>query len=299
MVENGHVANIVQMTYRPSAGRTAPVETMTFAELRERNDGGTQRADFHVIGFVDSGSAAVTVDFCPHRLEPGTVVWIPPGAVHRWDDVAAVSGMLVLFVPTAPVTEVTRELVGDPHLSGVWRVPQAERPFVDAARAHLILETTGEGVGRVPEIPAILLSALLARLRPPQGHTDPVNPLFTAFRDAVEAHFREHHDTAYYARALGYSPRTLSRSAQQATGRTAKGFIVDRLVLEAKRLLVHDRLTAAACGAALGFPDASNFSVFFRTSTGVSPGVWQSAVLSGAGRIVDGVAGASAPQAPR
>lgn len=65
---------------------------------------------------------------------------------------------------------------------------------------------------------------------------------------------------------------------QQVTGRSAKAYIVDRIVLEAKRLLAHDRLTAAACANTLGFPDASNFSVFFRKATGMRPGAWQATV---------------------
>ncbi|MGN6607536.1 MAG: helix-turn-helix domain-containing protein, partial [Jatrophihabitans sp.] len=69
---------------------------------------------------------------------------------------------------------------------------------------------------------------------------------------------------------------------QRSTGRTAKAYIVERLVLEAKRLLAHDRYTAARCAHALGFPDASNFSLFFRNATGTRPGAWQSAWSAGA-----------------
>ncbi|MZG17605.1 helix-turn-helix domain-containing protein, partial [Streptomyces sp. SID5914] len=104
--------------------------------------------------------------------------------------------------------------------------------------------------------------------------------VFRLFRSSVEAHFRQHHDADYYARALGYAPRTLSRAVQQATGRTAKAYIVERIVLEAKRLLAHDRLTAARCADVLGFSDASNFSVFFRKATGMRPGAWQATVAA-------------------
>ncbi|QNT97988.1 transcriptional regulator [Streptomyces griseofuscus] len=100
------------------------------------------------------------------------------------------------------------------------------------------------------------------------------------FRSSVEAHFRQHHEAGYYARALGYAPRTLSRAAQQATGRTAKAYIVERIVLEAKRLLAHDRLTAARCADVLGFPDTSSLSMVFRKTTGMRPGAWQATVAA-------------------
>ncbi|WP_329455898.1 helix-turn-helix domain-containing protein [Streptomyces sp. NBC_01497] len=269
---------IRQMTYQPVGRGGATVETMTFDRLRELNDGGTQRADFHVLAVIDAGPGAVTVDFLRHPLSARSAVWVTPGAVHRWDDIVRVAGHVVLFLPTAPVTHATREFVASPDHVACWRIPEADWPFVDTARSHLLLEACAAGADASPELPAILLSALIARLRPPPGEARSTNSVFRLFRTRVEAGFREHHDAGYYARALGYAPRTLSRAVQQVTGRTAKAYIVDRIVLEAKRLLAHDGLTAAGCAGALGFPDASNFSVFFRNATGVPPGAWQASV---------------------
>jgi AraC family transcriptional activator of pobA len=277
MVKTGHMTVIRQMTYQPVGRGASAVETMTFGRLRELNDGGTQRADFHVLAVIDAGYGAVTVDFFQHPLRARSAVWVAPGAVHRWDDIAGVAGQVVLFVPTAPVTRATRELVASPDPVAHWSIPDADWPFVDSARNHLLLEVTAPP-GAPAGLPEILLSALIARLCPPHTEARPANPVFRLFRSSVEAHFREHHDAGYYARALGYAPRTLSRAVQQATGRTAKAYIVDRIVLEAKRLLAHDRLTAARCASTLGFPDASNFSVFFQKATGIRPGAWQAAV---------------------
>lgn len=281
MVKTGLVTAIRQMTYQPPTRGAAAVETMTFGRLRELNDGGTQRADFRIVAVVDSGHGSVTVDFRQHALERRSAVWVEPGAVHRWDDIGSVTGHLVLFVPTAPVTDTTRELVALPDLIPRWRIPDGDWPFVDAARSHLLLEASAPAGQGSAEVPEILLSALIARLRPPHREAAVTHPVFRLFRSCLEAHFREHHDAGYYARTLGYAPRTLSRAVQQATGRTAKAYIVERLVLEAKRLLAHDRLTAAGCAAALGFPDASNFSVFFRTATGSRPGAWQTTTIAG------------------
>jgi AraC-like DNA-binding protein len=275
MVKTGHVSTIRQMTYQAAGHTAAAVETMTFDRLRELNDGGTQRADFHVLAIVDAGHGSVTVDFLHHPLAERSAVWIPPGAVHRWDDIAGVAGHLVLFVPTAPVTHATRELVTSPDLVASWSIPDADWPYVDTARNHLLIEESAAPENFSTELPQILLSALVARLRPPDSEAGPLPPLFLMFRSSVEAHFREHHDAGYYARALGFAPRTLSRAVQRATGRTAKAYVVDRIVLEAKRLLAHDHFSAARCATALGFPDASAFSVFFRKATGMRPGAWQ------------------------
>ncbi|MBW4095959.1 MAG: helix-turn-helix transcriptional regulator [Acidobacteria bacterium] len=271
---------IRQMTYQPALDVGSSVEVLTFERLRALNNRHTQRADFSVLALIDCGEGTVAIDFATHALSPHTAVWIAPGAVHRWDDISDLSGHVIVFVPTAPVTHATRELVASPDLSTTWPIADADWPYVDAARNHLTLETSEFTTLSQMELPQILLSALLARTVPPHRNATSGNAPFLLFRSSVEAHFRAHHDVGYYARTLGYSPRTLTRAVQKVTGSTAKAYIADRVVLEAKRLLVHDRYTASRCATELGFLDASNFSLFFRNSTGFRPGAWQANLAS-------------------
>jgi AraC family transcriptional regulator, transcriptional activator of pobA len=275
MVKTGQMSSVRQMTYEPVDGSSSPVEVMSFDRLRVMNDRGTQRADFYVVAVVDSGRGSLSIDFLDYSVAPRSAVWIAPGAVHRWADIDAVAGRLVLFVPTAPVTRATQEVVATPDVASVWTVPEQEWPLLTTAVDHLQLELgAGRGVPR-PGLPELLLSALVARLQPPPVEGESDDSTFRRFRSGVETHFRAHHDAGFYARTLGYSPRTLSRAVQRATGRTAKSYITDRLVLEAKRLLAHDRYSAARCAAELGFLDASSFSSFFLHNTRQRPGAWQ------------------------
>jgi AraC family transcriptional activator of pobA len=83
---------------------------------------------------------------------------------------------------------------------------------------------------------------------------------------------------ALYARRLDYSPRTLNRATQETVGRTAKQYVDDRVVLEAKRLLAHSDITVAECASRTGFDDPANFSKFFRARTGLTPGTFAARV---------------------
>ncbi|CAM5557963.1 Transcriptional regulator OS=Streptomyces glaucescens OX=1907 GN=SGLAU_27945 PE=4 SV=1 [Streptomyces glaucescens] len=60
-----------------------------------------------------------------------------------------------------------------------------------------------------------------------------------------------------------------------ATGETPKAFIDKRVVLEAKRLLAHTDLPIGRVGAAVGFPDAANFSKFFHQHTETTPAAFR------------------------
>lgn len=80
---------IRHMTYQLAGRRAVSAGTMTFGRLRELNDGGTQRADFHVLAVIDAGPGSVTGGFRRHPLQDRSAVRIPPGAVHlvsspRW-----------------------------------------------------------------------------------------------------------------------------------------------------------------------------------------------------------------------
>lgn len=275
MVKNGQVSGIRQVVYQPPRAAAAAVETLSFPRLRRLNDGATQRADFHVLAVIRRGQGRVSIDFAEHSLTARTVVWVRPGVVHRWDDIGDLVGDLVLFVPTAPVTAASRDLAADPG-KACWPAGDAAWPLLSAALDHLRVEAGVQAPdGRTPELLGLLLSALLLRLDPPAGVDQARNEVFRRFRDAVEAEFRGRHDVGHYARRLGYSARTLTRHVRAATGRSAKDFLCDRLVLEAKRLLAHDGLSPVRCGERLGFPDAANFSAFFLRETGVRPGAWQ------------------------
>lgn len=269
------MAVVKQMIYQRSGAVQGPIELLSFAELRARNDGGTQRADFCVLGFVDSGTGMLSADFAEYTLGPGSVVALAPGVVHRWRDIDSVEGVLVVFLPTAPMTTAAQAALTAPGRRIVRESPEADRPFVDMARAHLALESSAVRSAVSEESIRLALTLLLTRLDPETVDPDTGRSLFHSFREAVERDFRSHHDAAHYASTLGYSPRTLTRAVQRATGVTPKVFISERLVLEAKRLLAHDGLTAAACAVRLGYVDASNFSTTFRTRTGQTPGAWQ------------------------
>jgi transcriptional regulator GlxA family with amidase domain len=101
---------------------------------------------------------------------------------------------------------------------------------------------------------------------------------FGRFREAVERDFATNHSVSAYADALGYSRRTLVRAVRAATGETPKGFIDKRVVLEAKRLLAHTDVPVGRVGAALGFPDAANFSKYFHQRTGLTPAMFRAEV---------------------
>jgi len=91
------------------------------------------------------------------------------------------------------------------------------------------------------------------------------------FKGLLEEHFRTLMDVAEYARLLRVSERALNDATRRALGTTANKLIRDRVMLEAKRMLLHSQVPVAQIADRLAFEDPAYFSRCFKKHTGRSP----------------------------
>ncbi|AMW14087.1 transcriptional regulator [Streptomyces qaidamensis] len=242
------------------------------------------RIDFHVVMLFGAGPVRHMVDFTEYEATAGDLLWIRPGQVHRFSRTGEYRGTALTmqpgFLPRSTVEATGLYRYDLPpllrpdaaQLAGLQAaLAQVRREYEDAATLPLSLHT------------AVLrhtLTAFLLRLAHLAASSAPALPrrtdsTFTLFRDAVERDFATNHSVSAYADALGYSRRTLVRAVRAATGETPKAFIDKRVVLEAKRLLAHTELPIGRVGAAVGFPEAANFSKFFHMHTDQTPAAFR------------------------
>ena len=100
---------------------------------------------------------------------------------------------------------------------------------------------------------------------------NPPRPGRATFHYLIAITEGELRQAADYAELLGCSVRTLSRAAQNATGKGVRELIDERRLLEARRLLGAARWDARTVAVHLGFTDPANFGRFFRDRTGLTP----------------------------
>ncbi|MFI9645343.1 AraC family transcriptional regulator [Streptomyces sp. NPDC052040] len=242
------------------------------------------RIDFHVVMFFDGGPVSHMVDFAEHRADAGDVLWIRPGQIHRFSRTSEYRGTVLTmqpgFLPRATVEATGLYRYDLPPLlhpdtgqqAGLRAcLDQLQREYEDTSTLPLSLHTA---VLRHSLTAFLLRLGHLAASSAEAAHSR-ADTTFTRFRDAVEQDFASNHSVSAYADALGYSRRTLVRAVRAATGETPKGFIDKRVVLEAKRLLAHTDLPIGRVGAAVGFPDAANFSKFFHQHTDIAPAAFR------------------------
>jgi AraC-like DNA-binding protein len=285
MVKSGQAAVVEFGFSNPDRPRLG-IEVLTYSRIRSRLAASTlttvHRTDFHQLFLVTSGAGTTMVDFVDHDCAPGTLLYVAPGRVLRLPQ-GTVDAVMVLFTdPFPPRLERIRPLLR-PFGQVAWTVPADERGSM--ARAVAELKTEYGRAVRDADVPAItvdllrhLLGALLlrvARLPADDDLADAHSETYQRFQHELERSFATTRNAADYAAKVGYSLRSLNRACEAATGHSAKALIDARVALEAKRLLVHTDLPAAAIGNRLGFSEPTNFGKFFTRETGLSPGAFR------------------------
>ncbi|SIQ66543.1 helix-turn-helix domain-containing protein [Maribacter ulvicola] len=94
--------------------------------------------------------------------------------------------------------------------------------------------------------------------------------LLRGFNLLVEEHYKTEHSVAFYANKLFKSPKTLSNTFSKFNT-TPLQIIHERIILEAKRLLIYTDKTAKEIAYEIGFDDASHLSRLFKKQTLQSP----------------------------
>ena len=94
--------------------------------------------------------------------------------------------------------------------------------------------------------------------------------LLRSFNFLVEQHFKTEHSVTFYAEKLFKSPKTLSNNFAKLN-RSPLQIIHQRIILEAKRLLIYSDKSAKEIAYEVGFEDASHLSRLFKKHTSQSP----------------------------
>jgi AraC family transcriptional activator of pobA len=234
------------------------------------------RHAYHELIWVREGHGRHLIDGEPVEFGPHTLTLIAQGQIHQFQRADGVSAIVVRF--------------GDEWLSGSRRwlfsggsctamsVPEEDAARFEALLELLRVETERPPGPESPELRRHLLSAALLwaqRWREAQledrGATGTDVQLHRDFLELLEREFTSNHEAGHYAAELGVTTGTLSRVLTRLTGRTTKQLILDRVLLEAARLLRFSDLSIKEIAARLGFSDQFAFSKAFKRQRGEAP----------------------------
>ena len=119
------------------------------------------------------------------------------------------------------------------------------------------------------------LQTLQYQESPTQNSIFPNIPKLRKIFNFIEENFRETITLADIARATNYSPAYMTHLVKLKTERSVHCWIIERRMLEARKLLLEDNLTVKEIGLEIGYSDSSYFMRQFKQHHKVSAKAWQ------------------------
>ncbi|GAC1371319.1 MAG: helix-turn-helix domain-containing protein [Hymenobacter sp.] len=239
--------------------------------------------DFYMVMYVTHGTGTHTIDFTTYAVQPDRLFFLAPGQVHSWVLAGDVRGYVLFFEAEYflfrfPGNQLYEYLFFSNFYSPLLDVAGAEQvllPLVQGLAAEFELrEAQWLEAGR--SYLHLLLETAARRYHPtPTPEARRSAQQVRAFEHLVNQHFRTDKEVQAYAARLCLTANHLNVLCRQQLGKTASTLITERVVLEAKRLLVHSPQPVRQIGYALGFEDPSYFTRFFRKHTQQVPEVFR------------------------
>lgn len=282
-------------------GSSEDVDFMHIEPLRARSERlgweigrHTHRGLFQAVFLFDKPAQAI-LDNRNARAQAPCAVLVPPGVVHAFNFAPDSQGCVLTLAAawsgpagTGGVSGLFDGLMSEPGVIELGEDAAPCRTLLD----ELMRETRDRraGHGFMSEWLAACVLMTLARRRIAGEAAiradDPRTDAFARFRMMVEDHFAEHWPVSRYAQALAMSESRLDRICRSLAGQSAFEVVQNRLLLEARRKLVHVGAPVSALAYELGFEDPAYFCRFFKRHTGSTPTAWrreQRERLAGAG----------------
>lgn len=245
---------------------------------------------YHLVYFTEV-SGSHSIDFINFPAEPGQIYFMTPGQVHAWFFKGKAEGYIINFSDNYihSLLMNARYLDQFSFFSGnaaeqVVQIPARERKGVEQILETILKEDKAGGELKDDFIRTAMIQLFIQvnRLVAPKEKMPAASynsVLLKNFQKLIELHFREKKLTRDYAAMLFVTPNHLNALSKHVTGKPAGELIRDRIVLEAKRLLVNAGMSIAELATELGFEDNSYFTKFFRKYTGQTPESFRKSIL--------------------
>ncbi|WP_439182898.1 helix-turn-helix domain-containing protein [Carboxylicivirga taeanensis] len=243
------------------------------------------RHDYYTIILLENAPGGVhIIDFKEYPLAAASIHFVYPGQVHQLLSTNIPIGYVLNFSRTFLMKNgITDDLVDRVYLfNSFGDSPPMPISHHQLSTFKTIVEQMqsyqqGDNYFRYEALGALLKlfiinisgACSLSNLNP--EYEAGSNRLIRDFKKLIEEKYRAEHKVQFFAEQLAVSADYLNRYVKSKTGKSAKEYIQDKLIIEAKRLLLFTDLTSKELAFNLGFEEPSHFNAFFKKNTAHSP----------------------------
>lgn len=239
------------------------------------------RHDSYLMVFFTNGSGIHEVDFDRFEIKRGSLFVLQPGQMHHWNLSEDVEGYVIIFSQELYNLYFGQKKINDYNFyHSIHNRPEMvfeaeEIPMILPYFKLLIQENTLSNKMQLDKMLNLLdcihieIARKYSQTYSHQTHS--YNVKISAFEVLLEKCFKKEKAPSFYAQELHITLKHLNRICKEILQKTATEVIMDRVILEIKRMLMDKQLAVSEIAFAVGYDDYSYFSRVFKKQTGFSP----------------------------
>jgi AraC family transcriptional activator of pobA len=239
------------------------------------------RHDSYLMVFFTNGSGMHEIDFDRFEIKKGSLFVLQPGQMHHWSLSDDIEGFVIIFSQELYNLYFGQKKINDYNFYySIYNTPEIvfgekETPKILPYFNLLIEENKEQNPFQLDKM-LNLLDCIHIEIARKYGETyshqtHSYNIKINTFERLLEQHFKEEKLPSFYADKLNITLKHLNRICNEILKKTATDVIMDRVILEIKRMLTDKQLAVNEVASAVGYDDYSYFSRVFKKQTGVSP----------------------------
>lgn len=215
---------------------------------------------FSLVWFTE-GTGCYVVDMEEHEIKPNRIFLVSQKQVHNWDYSENTKGYILMVDNSSELNldSLFPYIDIDDKTEGLLLVifPDMIKNFQNNINIRIDIQYVYQQLERVSK-------------RKQTKHFT-LNPNIAAFKKLISENYNHIHTAEWYANELRLSLDELNAICKEHTGITAKQYLIDIQLTEAKRLLLYSSYNVNEIAFRLGFDDSSYFSRIFKKKTSFSP----------------------------
>ena len=239
------------------------------------------RHDSYLMVFFTNGSGIHEIDFDRFEIKKGSLFVLQPGQMHHWSLSDDIEGFVIIFSQELYNLYFGQKKINDYNFyHSIHNRPEmvfeaTETPKILPYFNLLIEENSQDNSFQLDKMLNLLdcihieIARKYSETYSHQTHS--YNIKINTFEKLLEQHFKEDKSPSFYADKLNITLKHLNRICNEILQKTSTEVIMDRVILEIKRMLTDKQLAVNEVASAIGYDDYSYFSRVFKKQTGFSP----------------------------
>lgn len=230
------------------------------------------------------GSGRHEIDFNSYDIKPGSLFFLAPGQTHHWELSEDIDGYI--FSHTADFYDLHyshNRIHQFPFFYSIQNTPlltleENQKAIIENLFARLFDEYLNKKAFQqqliLSYIDVIYIESSRLYLEDNSQKIIKANSYsekFQQFESLLEKNYIKEKSPSQYAEWMNISPKHLNRITKSVIGKTASEVITDRIILEAKRRVLHTKNNFSEVAFSLGYDDYAYFSKLFKKASALTP----------------------------